>query len=113
MIDPAGFTGGPKGTHFRPEHGREHCGEDWPDGLKGVEFFMALPSPPFVSAKLDAVRPLVNAATLRVKPVVDGVTIENRGASARATAACRSGAWAYGRCSDATRDAAAARSGDR
>jgi hypothetical protein len=57
-IDPAGFAERPK------------------DPLKSVDFLAALPSPPFIAAKLDAVRPLVNAASLRVKPVVDGVTIE-------------------------------------
>jgi hypothetical protein len=57
-IDPTGFKGLPK------------------DPLKDVEFLAALPSPPFAAAKLDAVRPLVNAASLRVKPVVEGVAID-------------------------------------
>jgi ferric-dicitrate binding protein FerR (iron transport regulator) len=58
IIDPSGF-------------------EDLPDDpLKDVEFLTALPSPPFTAARLDAVRPLVNAASLRVKPVVEGVAGE-------------------------------------
>jgi hypothetical protein len=81
LIDPAGFTQRPKelqDTEFMPSTG---SGKMTPirrpaDPLKGVEFLAALPSPPFLAAKLDAVRPLVNAASLRVKPVVDGVTIE-------------------------------------
>jgi hypothetical protein len=58
VIEPAGFTEVPE------------------DPLKDVEFLTALPSPPFDSARLDEVRPLVNATSLRVKPVVEGVTIE-------------------------------------
>jgi hypothetical protein len=58
VIDPAGFTEVPE------------------DPLKDVEFLTALPSPPFDVARLDAVRPLVNATSLRVKPVVEGVTVE-------------------------------------
>jgi hypothetical protein len=57
-IDPAAFSG-------RPE-----------DPLKEGQFLSALPSPPFAASKLDAVRPLVNAASLRVKPVVEDVRIE-------------------------------------
>lgn len=58
LIDPAGFSDVPK------------------DPLKGVELLAALASPPFYAARLDAVRPLVNATTLRVKPVVEGATVE-------------------------------------
>jgi len=58
FIDPGGFTARPK------------------DPLKELEFLSALPSPPFSAAKLDAVRPPVNAATLRVRPVVEGVTAD-------------------------------------
>jgi hypothetical protein len=76
VIDPAGFTGGPRGADFAASTGANASVKIRPEALKGVEFFTALPSPPFLAAKLDAVRPLVNAATLRVKPVVDGVTIE-------------------------------------
>src|SRR5262249_45991677 len=47
------------------------------DPLKDVEFVDALPSPPFSAAKLDAVRPFVNALNLRVKPIVDGIAIES------------------------------------
>jgi hypothetical protein len=65
VIDPAGFTSIPE------------------DPLKGVEFLTALPSPPYDAARLDAVRPLVNATTLRLKPVVEGVTIETAAATAR------------------------------
>jgi hypothetical protein len=58
MIDPTGFDRIPK------------------DPLRDADFTVALPSPPFDAARLDAVRPLVNATTLRVKPVVEGVTVE-------------------------------------
>ena len=57
-IDPAGFKGLPK------------------DPLKEGAFLGALPSPPFPASKLDATRPIVNAASLRVKPVVEDVRIE-------------------------------------
>jgi hypothetical protein len=64
-IDPAGFTARPK------------------DPLKNVEFADALPSPPFAASRLDAVRPLVNAASLRVKPMVEGIAIETVAERAR------------------------------
>lgn len=62
VIDPTGFRDIPK------------------DPLKDAAFATALPSPPFDAARLDAVRPLVNATTLRVKPVVEGVTIDTAAA---------------------------------
>jgi ferric-dicitrate binding protein FerR (iron transport regulator) len=58
IIDPSGFDAIPE------------------DPLKDVDFLTALPSPPFAAGRLDAVRPLVNAATLRVKPIVEGVAVE-------------------------------------
>jgi hypothetical protein len=62
-IDPEGFTAIPK------------------DPLKDGDFLAALPSPPFDANRLDAVRPLVNATSLRVKPVVEGATIETAAVS--------------------------------
>jgi hypothetical protein len=53
VIDPAGFKGAPK------------------DPLKEAEFLTALPSPPFASSRLDATRPIVNAAVVRVKQAAD------------------------------------------
>jgi hypothetical protein len=58
VLDPAGFDDLPK------------------DPLKDIDFLSALPSPPFLAGRLDDVRPLVNAASLRVKPIVEGVAIE-------------------------------------
>jgi hypothetical protein len=58
VIDPAGFSDPPK------------------DPLKGIELMSAPASPPFYASTLDAVRPVVNAASLRVRPVVEGVTLE-------------------------------------
>lgn len=62
-IDPAGFRGLPK------------------DPLKEAEFLTALPSPPFAAARLDAVRPLVNAASLRVRAEVQFPHVESRPAA--------------------------------
>ncbi len=58
VLDPAGLAA-------RPE-----------DPLQDFEFLAALPSPAFPAAKLDAVRALVNATNLRVKPVVEGMTAD-------------------------------------
>jgi hypothetical protein len=46
------------------------------DPLKDADFTFALPSPPFDASRLEMLRPRVNATSLRVKPVVEGVTIE-------------------------------------
>jgi hypothetical protein len=67
-IDPAGFAGQPE------------------DPLKEGVFLTAMPSPPFAASKLDAVRPIVNAASLRVKPVVEEVRIEAAPPLRRSTA---------------------------
>jgi hypothetical protein len=57
-IDPAGFRASPK------------------DPLKEGDFLAAPPSPAFLASRLDAVRPIVNAASLRVKPVVEESNVE-------------------------------------
>jgi hypothetical protein len=58
VIDPAGFEDGPENP------------------LKQAVFAAALPSPMFLSARLDAVRPLVESARHRLNPVVEGTRVE-------------------------------------
>src|SRR5262249_15024151 len=58
VIDPAGFEDGPD------------------DPLKNAAFAVALPSPAFPASKLDAVRPIVTSARLRLNPVVEGTRVE-------------------------------------
>ncbi len=59
LIDPAGFKDRPK------------------DPLGAATFALALPSPSFPAARLDAVRPVVRAGSTRVVPVLPGVTFQN------------------------------------
>jgi len=56
VIDPAGFEGRPK------------------EPLKATAFAEALPSPAFAASRLDAVRPWVTAAGLRVDPDLPSLT---------------------------------------
>ncbi|MBZ5620719.1 MAG: FecR family protein [Acidobacteriia bacterium] len=58
-IDPAGFTARPK------------------DPLKVAAFALALPSPAFLAARLEATRPELRAGSTRVTPMLDGVTFQN------------------------------------
>jgi hypothetical protein len=58
VIDPSGFDDGPE------------------DPLKQGRFADALPSPLFPAAQLDAVRPMVTAARLRLNPVVEGTRVD-------------------------------------
>ena len=58
-IDPAGFTARPK------------------DPLAVVAFTAALPSPAFLAARLDAVRPMLRAGSTRLSPVIRGVTFQD------------------------------------
>lgn len=58
VIDPAGFTAKPK------------------DPLVAAGFALALPSPPFVAAQLEATRPVLSAGSTRVTPVLEGVTYQ-------------------------------------
>ena len=51
-----------------------HSATEGPAEGSGICFGVALAA--VFAAKLDAARPLVNAATLRVRPVVDGVTAD-------------------------------------
>jgi len=55
-IDPAGFTG-------RPE-----------EALRSAAFAVALPSPLFPAGRLDALRPVLQAGSTRLRPVLAGVT---------------------------------------
>jgi hypothetical protein len=59
VIDPAGFTARPK------------------DPLAVAVFLLALPSPAFLAARLEATRPELRAGSTRVTPVLDGVTFQN------------------------------------
>lgn len=59
IIDPAGFTGQPK------------------DPLRSDIFVTALPSPPLDAATLEATRPLVQAGSTRLAPVLPGVTYQS------------------------------------
>ena len=54
------------------------------DPLTAAAFAVALPSPAFVPAKLEAVRPLLRTGRLRVTPVVEGVTFSSASAPAQA-----------------------------
>jgi len=58
VIDPAGFEDAPENP------------------LKQSEFASALPSPAFLSARLDAVRPLVVSARARLNPIVEGTRVD-------------------------------------
>ena len=58
-IDPAGFTDRPK------------------EPLNVMAFAVALPSPAFVAARLEATRPVLRAGSTRVTPVVRGVTYQD------------------------------------
>ena len=58
-IDPAGITARPK------------------DPLAALAFTAALPSPPFIAARLDAVRPVLRAGSTRLAPVIPGVTYQD------------------------------------
>jgi len=58
-IDPAGFTARPK------------------DPLAAAPFTTALPSPAFLAARLDAVRPMLRAGGTAVAPVIRGVTFQD------------------------------------
>ncbi|HEV3199685.1 MAG TPA: DUF6600 domain-containing protein [Bryobacteraceae bacterium] len=58
IIDPAGFTARPK------------------DPLAVATFLMALPSPAFLAARLEATRPELRAGSTRVTPVLEGVTFQ-------------------------------------
>ena len=59
VIDPFGFTGRPQ------------------DPLRTAAFLTALPSPPFQASRLDATRPLVQAGSTRVAPILPGVTYQS------------------------------------
>jgi hypothetical protein len=54
------------------------------DPLAGTLFEAAPPSPPFVAARLDSVRPLVASPHARVSPVVQGTTYETADMTPRA-----------------------------
>jgi len=58
VIDPAGFQDRPK------------------EPLGVAAFALALPSPAFAAARLDAVRPTLRAGSTRVTPVLTGVTFQ-------------------------------------
>ena len=58
-LDPAGFTGQPK------------------DPLRSDIFVAALPSPPLEAATLEATRPLAQAGSTRLAPVLPGVTYQS------------------------------------
>ena len=58
-VDPAGFTARPK------------------DPLAALAFTAALPSPAFLAARLDAVRPVLRAGSTRLAPVIPGVTFQD------------------------------------
>jgi hypothetical protein len=60
VIDPAGFIERPK------------------DPLEAAAFALALPGPAFVTARLDATRPVLRAGSTRVIPVLRGVTYEDQ-----------------------------------
>ncbi len=62
VIDPSSFTERPK---------------VW-DPLEAAAFALALPGPPFLSARLDATRPVLRAGSTRVIPVLKGVTYEDQ-----------------------------------
>jgi hypothetical protein len=58
-IDPAGFTARPL------------------EPLKAAAFALALPSPSFPAARLDATRPVLRAGSTRIRPVLPGVTFQD------------------------------------
>jgi FecR protein len=60
VIDPSGFTERPK------------------DPLVAAAFALALPGPAFVTARLDATRPVLRAGSTRVIPVLRGVTYDDQ-----------------------------------
>jgi hypothetical protein len=60
VIDPAGFTARPK------------------EPLGAAVFALALPSPAFLPARLEATRPMLRAGGTRVMPMIPGVTFQDR-----------------------------------
>jgi hypothetical protein len=66
-IDPAGFTARPK------------------EPLAAAAFALALPSPAFLSMRLEATRPPLRTGVTRILPVISGVTYEDVGNVAQAT----------------------------
>jgi len=60
-IDPAGFKDRPK------------------EALTAAVFTLSLPSPAFVTARLDAVRPVVKAGSTRIVPSLKGVSFQDFG----------------------------------
>lgn len=60
-IDPAGFKDRPK------------------EALTAAAFTLSLPSPAFVTARLDAVRPVVKAGSTRIVPSLRGVSFQDFG----------------------------------
>ncbi|MDR3699866.1 MAG: FecR family protein [Candidatus Sulfopaludibacter sp.] len=60
-IDPAGFKDRPK------------------EALTAAVFLSSLPSPAFVTARLDAVRPVVKAGSTRIVPSLQGVSFQDFG----------------------------------
>jgi hypothetical protein len=60
-IDPAGFKDRPK------------------EALTAAAFLSSLPSPAFVTARLDAVRPVVKAGSTRIVPSLQGVSFQDFG----------------------------------
>src|SRR5205085_3904933 len=65
IIDPAGFV--PSNPSAHPQK-----------PLGASAFTLALPSPAFVPARLEAVRPAVRAGSTRVSPIIPGVTFEDQ-----------------------------------
>jgi len=59
VIDPAGFDGRPQ------------------DPLRAGVFLSALPSPPLEASHLEATRPLAQAGSMRLAPVLPGVTYQS------------------------------------
>ena len=60
-IDPAGFKDRPK------------------EALTAAAFVLSLPSPAFVTSRLDAVRPVVKAGSTRIVPSLRGVSFQDFG----------------------------------
>jgi hypothetical protein len=60
-IDPAGFQDRPK------------------EALAAAAFTLALPSPAFVAARLDALRPVLKAGSTRIVPSLKGVSFQDSG----------------------------------
>jgi len=68
VIDPAGFSA-------RPE-----------EPLATAVFAVALPSPAFPAARVEAPRPVLRAGSTRIVPVLNGVTFEGPADAAEARA---------------------------